>query len=784
MPARLRYPNALIALECLVWMLSLAGCQPAREDRSIQWSQDAHAVGFQNGQQGVFIADQHGRKLTNIYQPGPGVIATSTPLWSPDGQSLVFTTARSNADQPPAILGFMNGQNPAGNLHFKQDITYTCWLCKKTDQGKPDAPVPLFEARADHPGYVAANLAVRWHPRLDRLYYIDQTSALEHGLFEYGLVSKASRKVFSRTSEGVLFDWTPDGSHLVCLLGSTPRLRTDGIWIGQPGESDWWHVPHSDELASGEYDSILEQLRATRPAWTKDGKRFAFPTYVPGPTSQEAGKHCLRLAAMATKTVQVWTDGDQPFRDLHWDDAGERLGLVWGADQGSLHIARRGESFSLGTNNLPVRRFVGWNKHGDRLAYVVPDALPLGSGFSWALLLFPDATARDQVYVANGAGSEPGKSVFSGLRVTFPLWSPQEDKLSLWATFVPAYRSVVSHLFGWGLRPGDPAAVFDVKSGQLAWMPVNAQEKVQVGHYYLLKRDYNQAWHWYQEAEKELPAPTPVVVQNMNAYWQALQGPRDFSFFQYLCLTKLGRAPEAKAKLDQFRRVFLPQLNRAAKDQANQDGSPEQEIQKLVGPGSFLGSLVQDLYIAEVFLSVDASRDGASFFRGAIKDATNDTARLSRAIVLGQLLLLQRRWPDYAELATETIAPLFTKVLKPAPAGDRRDFQDPSALAEFISGLALLPMGASDFLGQLPDKRVAALRPRWEKLRAQASESARPLLDLVLRGLYQKLGFQELRQVVTSRLHNRPILGIAPEEDASQIVHTLNRQMQDLMRGR
>src|SRR5262249_41642390 len=154
----------------------------------------------------------------------------------------------------------------------------------------------------------------------------------------------------------------------------------------------------------------------------------------------------------------------------------------------------------------------------------------------WALLLLPETSARDKVYVAAGDGMEPGRPVFSGMRVTFPQWSPHEDKLSLWVTFLPAYRSVVSHLLGWGLRPGDPAVGFDLKTGQLGWLPVNAQEKIQIGHYYLLKRDYAQAWCRYQEAERELPLPAPVAARDFMDYLRALQGPRDFSFFQYHCL--------------------------------------------------------------------------------------------------------------------------------------------------------------------------------------------------------------------------------------------------------
>src|SRR5262249_27086496 len=148
-------------------------------------------------------------------------------------------------------------------------------------------------------------------------------------------------------------------------------------------------------------------------------------------------------------------------------------------------------------------------------------------------------TARDRVYLAPGTGNEPGQAVFSGMRVTFPLWSPNEDKLSLWVTYMPTYRSVVSQLVGWGLRPGDPAAVFHPKSGKLDWMPVNGHEKVQVGNYFLLKQNYAEAWRWYQEAERALPRPAPLQVSNFADLGRALQGPRDFGVFEYHCLTKL-----------------------------------------------------------------------------------------------------------------------------------------------------------------------------------------------------------------------------------------------------
>jgi hypothetical protein len=348
------------------------------------------------------------------------------------------------------------------------------------------------------------------------------------------------------------------------------------------------------------------------------------------------------------------------------------------------------------------------------------------------------------------------------MRVTFPQWSPCEDKLSLWVTFMPAYRSLLSRLLGGGLRPGDPAAVFDLKTGQLGWLPVNAQEKVQIGHYYLLKRNYAQAWRWYEEAERELPRPEPVVV---SAFWdavRALQEPRDFSFFQYHCLTKLGRVEEARARLDQFRRLFLPRFEeppdgRAPQASVTVDGKTlERHLQDLLAPGSLISSLLEDLYAAEVFLSLDAAPEGEVFFRTALGQADTDAARLSRALVLSQILLLERKDREYADLASQTIAPLLTPMLKPVPAGESRDFLDPTTLTEFVGAGALLPLSASEFLSRLPDRQLQDMLPRWEKLHAKATDGSRPLLDFVLHGLYQTLGREKERQDVAARLKDLP----------------------------
>ena len=47
---------------------------------------------------------------------------------------------------------------------------------------------------------------------------------------------------------------------------------------------------------------------------------------------------------------------------------------------------------------------------------------------------------------------------------------------------------------------------------------MDSREKAQLGNYYLLTRDYEQAWKWYSEGAKE--RPPPPKDENPTQIWQ------------------------------------------------------------------------------------------------------------------------------------------------------------------------------------------------------------------------------------------------------------------------
>src|ERR1700733_12688439 len=158
----------------------LSGCAPVRENRQINFSADGTNVGFQHGNEGVFVAGSNREGLRKIFTPAKDTLAVSSPLFSPIDKRLIFTTAK----RVPGETGGINAASPldpAGAIHNQYPVVYTCWLRGARDGERPE---PLFDAKCDHVGYVAANLAVRWHPKGDRLLFLDGGEDGGHGIFE------------------------------------------------------------------------------------------------------------------------------------------------------------------------------------------------------------------------------------------------------------------------------------------------------------------------------------------------------------------------------------------------------------------------------------------------------------------------------------------------------------------------------------------------------------------------------------------------------------------------
>jgi hypothetical protein len=729
-----------------------AGCAGVREDRGVAFTPDGEHAGFQHGKEGVFLVENGVPR--KIFQPASDVIATSPPQWAPNDRRLIFTTAVRTDRTAPAK---QTEPDPAGDLHFPGPTRYTCWLRPEAKGTEPAECVALFEAACDHPGYVAANLAVRWGPNGKEVFHVREVAPGRHALFAIDLESKRLRQVFPHEAAALVFGWSADRQALaVVVSGSAEHSPHDGVWVGRPGADTWWHVPGSEALAPTAVP--LERVQAALPLWSPDSTRFVLPL------ARDAGQadrlYSLQLVTPATRAVEELAHGKQRWQDLHWRPDGTGIGAVeissTAEGTNRLVLLRPGKEGAVLLVTPPVEAFAGWDARGEQMAYVARN-LAREKEPSWAFLFVPDRLAQQALHVRKEGEAGPGRVVFKGMQVTFPAWAPDGKRLALWATFRPPYRSWPSlmqelgatsddPLNGLRLRLGDPAVLLDPARGELSWQATSGREMEQVGHSYLQKRDYAEALRWYERARKA-PAAGPTAPGD------------DAGFFRSYCLARLGRQEDADAEHRRFDQVFLKSFRHAqqARNRPQQPLTPfgaasidvtDEQVQHW-----------QDLYEAEVFLALDATEDGEAFFRKALSEAKEDATRLSKAVVLSQFLLFNHKNSECADLLTDEVLPRLLRSWKPRPVGNAgAPLASDNALRAYGDALALLPLAAGEFLDGLAVTQVRSLVTRWRKTRELADDDVKKLVvDAVLAAAHRRLGEAAEAEKVERRLTANPM---------------------------
>lgn len=792
--------NELVAVIGAILLAGCVGCSPGvPEDRSINYSAEGGEVAFQHGEEGVFVASSDGKSMEKIFD-SKDVLASSSPLWSPIDKRLIFTTVEPLRDEHRTTSNSINSELawnafPEGRPFYAGLMEYTCWLreapvqdtvaAATQDKSTSKPPKPLFSARCNHSGYVAANLAIRWHPAGQKIVFVDQVDETYLGLFEFDLQSSVRRSILDKRAQAIVFGWSPGGEYLIATLhGTASGMEDDGVWLVRSEqitapEWNWWLIPDSNPYQVVGYSEPLEILRRSQPVWNQDESRLAFPVAKNIASGQNV-EYNIVIAEPATRQVTTLLTTSEPLRDLHWHPDGKRLGFVEvsaveSKTQGSGNVDRDAENSPDGKLKIvptdsaiselantaktadagsfvqdQVRQFVGWNASGDQLAVIVPVALDEYQ-HKWCLLFPAVPRTRDRVLLLDSAAAASGKAIHEGMRITFPQWSPTANQLSLWCTFTPTHRSWLSMVLQSSLRPGDPAAILDGDTGSLSWLAVNAHEQSQVGHYYMLKRDYAQAWEWYERGARDRAEPESQALQEMLSLGAHATMAQEPWFFEYYCLTKLGRSEEAATRLANFRRMMsfhLPTDGEQTLLGFNlADAAVRDELQRTL---DLLTPLIQWSYACEVFLSLNASADGTQFFRDRYDQATDDAERLAAAICLTQMQLAAGKHAEYAGFVTAELLPLVERltagatwpVSLSAPAGDSGEQmvawreQAEASVIWLVSGISCLPLGSAEFQMQLDEVQIRELLPVWQ---AAAERSELPI-DVVVVAMQDRLG--------------------------------------------
>ncbi|MBS0266797.1 MAG: hypothetical protein JSS02_33020, partial [Planctomycetes bacterium] len=175
---------------------------------------------------------------------------------------------------------------------------------------------------------------------------------------------------------------------------------------------------------------------------------------------------------------------------------------------------------------------------------------------------------------------------------------------------------------------------------------------------------------------------------------------------------------------------------------------------------------LHDLYVAEVFLSLDAPEAGLQYLQEQIaRPAQTTVEQLSAELALSQVLLVAGRRDEYVRLCSQRIFPAVRLAWNPANGAN------PAAAAGTIGGgenlvlqmagqLALLPLAYPEFLAGVSEEVLLETQMFWQTERPRVTESIPGLgLDLFLRAAAVKAGNQALVQEIESRLAANPAVG-------------------------
>jgi hypothetical protein len=249
-----------------------------------------------------------------------------------------------------------------------------------------------------------------------------------------------SRPAVTFVAKNLMFDWTPGGKHLVCLVQDPNTPEDYGIWIGRPEESNWWHVPFSHDPYNGTRNDgdNLPVLRQLRPIWSRDGGQFAF--VAPGPPDEKntPSTRVLHVGELATRSVRELHRVEGTFRDVHWSPDGKSLGYLMGTETlkqfrgalfpgqitDALMLHELSEPMPVPLTLSPVRNFAGWNASGTSLAYTVPSPYGPEAQPEWAFLLLPREAARDRVIIAEASGEHTERKCFPACGPRFSIGRP------------------------------------------------------------------------------------------------------------------------------------------------------------------------------------------------------------------------------------------------------------------------------------------------------------------------------------------------------------------------
>lgn len=493
-----------LAVVCVA-LMPLFGCKSTgtvewQEDRGIPFSPDDRAIAYRH-HDGVYVARTRGDKHRRIYESRPGW-SLSSPHWAPGQRAVLFAVTDGSREAESGLLNYSLYFWPAPEEIWTSEVEQSNGdSASLPTNWSPANPQWLASARCRAEIQVKADALFEWHPDGKRVLFLDTDHSGLQTVFSVDLDTSTRTVASPIRAASHAFSISPSGEYLV---SATRGPDADALWLGPIGaDKTRWKVIESnpappivpthemDDAGVWERSAILHDLRPRLGIWSPDSQWLAHLRAPSGSQSQKWNPNRqLVLTPVATdRSQRILAMPKGQTADLHWAPDEHRLGLL--SNTRLLLVDPESSTITELSGTLRVEHFLGWSEPGTHLAYLSPAEdfhpetvlVPIGR-VRWA------PAARHNLMVAGPTGILP-RSRFGLMNISFARWSNQSAKISFWATHLPTVSN---------LPPGDPAAVLDLDENAIRWYPTDVTEFSQVGHYYLLNRQYADAIKFYTDA--------------------------------------------------------------------------------------------------------------------------------------------------------------------------------------------------------------------------------------------------------------------------------------------
>lgn len=524
------------------------------EDRSILFSADDKAIAYRhNGV--VYVARTHGDQHHRIYTGQTGAIVSS-PRWAPDRRGVAFAVSDGKIDESgrlpytiwfwpaPEVMWESARENPEGD---------TATL---PSHWTPAEPQKVVDAYSLQDVQIRGGAIFEWHPDGKHIVFLNADGPYQQSVLSVHVDTGEKVPVSPVRALNLACTISPDGNHQLCAADD-PESGQSGLWLGpiDPDPKKWRRVesrPGPQEVPRLQLEAKpgtatqhdLLDLRPRLGAWSADSKWLAH-FRLPDETDKEKdeeGRQQKHTEHGSYALVITHLAADKAAHLIQLNE-GIPQNLHWSADGVRVGLLSDRTLVVADTTTGETVKLSGVQHVEEFIGWSA-------TGHHMAYLTPADQFREVRFMLPSGHTVIWGPAQRHHLVIARDDGTTPESRFSRmnitaaeWAQTKPKLSFWATHLpTVSNLPPGDPAAVLDLEENTLKWYPTDVNEYAQVGHYYLLNGRYEEAADFYGDALEKLDKATDA--ESLAAQIHLWRG---------ISRLKLGHKADAAEDLSAFR---------------------------------------------------------------------------------------------------------------------------------------------------------------------------------------------------------------------------------------